>query len=215
MDIDPIAEGIATTLASIYPTSKTSDQNQVFAENVLAVTMKFDGIKLQGRKNDPSTYLNAYDDWFKSIMIQSFGNNLGRKKHLQPVSYAFVDFPGSRGRPKISAVEVAAFDLLHIHAVIALRPGDGQACRLPFLIAGSAHRDPRFGDVKVTPFNPAQQTPAGMIQYFKKGVDAIGSNGGTDYWDVFPRLRSNSCLRMSGNRKRAVGLGVGLNRNGR
>mgnify|MGYP003392467718 CR=1 FL=1 len=206
-----IAKGIADSIATIYQSSTEADLNQAVIDNVLAVTMKFDSVKLEGSRNDPATYLTAYGDWFHSIMVRSFGNNLGRKRHLQPVSYAFVDFSASRGRSKINPGEMVRAGLLHLHAVIALRPGDGQACRLPFLVAGSAHRQRQFGDVKVTPFDPAQGSLENMIAYFKKGADAIGPFARSDCFDVFPRFRTRqrACPDVSGNGNIDVGRALG------
>ncbi len=159
----------------------------MIVDNVLAVTMKFESISLQGSRADPASYLNAYDRWFRTQLIRSIGNNLGRKRHLQPLSYAFVDFPGSRGQS--IANPTASYDLLHIHAVVAIRPGPGQVCRLPFLVAGSAHADPDFGDVKVTPFDPSLGSLENMVGYFKKGSDAVGRFCRSDCFDVFPRFK--------------------------
>jgi hypothetical protein len=126
-------------------------------------------------------------------MITSFGNNLGRKRHLQPLSYAFLDFPNSRGRnPVHHRSEFLESGLLHIHAVIALRLRAGQLCRRPLLVAGSAHRLRRFGDVKVEPFDPSRGSLANMVTYFKKGSDAVGSYCRTDGYDVFPRYKNAS-----------------------
>lgn len=171
------SQGIANHIVSIYRDHVRNDNElyQMILANVFAVTMKFESIELNGSRQDPSSYLNVYDDWFRSLMITSFGNNLGRKRHLQPLSYAFLDFPNSRGsNPVPNRSELLQSGLLHVHAVIALRLGPGQACRRSLLVAGSAHQLRRFGDVKVEPFDPLLGSLENMITYFKKGADAVG-----------------------------------------
>ncbi len=179
---------IADLLRSVYQDqSLTNDElNQAIIDNVFAVTMKFESAELHGRRDDLETYLSKYRSWFQRLMIQSFGNNLGRKKHQQPISYAFLDFPGSRGSQSECRVdELMKSELLHVHAVIALRPGPGQACRTPLVAAGSAHR--RFGDVKVEQFDPARGSLENMIQYFMKGAEVIGSRLRSDAYELLPR----------------------------
>lgn len=187
-------KAIADHIASIYRDQVQNKEqlHQAIVNNVFAVTMKFESVDLHGSRQDPSSYLNAYDDWFRTLMISSFGNNLGRKRHLQPLSYAFLDFPNSRGsNPVQHRSEFLKSGLLHIHAVIALRLGDGQTCRIPLLVAGSAHRLPRFGDVKVEPFDPSRGSLENMTAYFRKGSDAVGSYYRTDGYDVFPRFKNS------------------------
>jgi hypothetical protein len=189
------SQAIADHIVSIYRdhVRNNDELNQTITANVFAITMKFESIELNGSRQDPSSYLNAYDAWFRSLMISSFGNNLGRKRHLQPLSYAFLDFPNSRGsNPIPNRSELLQSGLLHIHAVIALRLGTGQACRRPLLVAGSAHQLRRFGDVKVEPFDPSRGSLENMVTYFKKGADAVGSFYRSDAYDVFPRFKNSS-----------------------
>ena len=120
-------------------------------------------------------------------MIQSFGNHLGRKRHMQPLSYAFLDYANSRGQTFGHAGELFLSGLLHIHAVVALRLGRGQACR-PFLIARAIQApDDRFSDIRIEAFDPLRGSLANMIAYFKKGADVIGTRYRSDAYDVFPR----------------------------
>jgi len=46
-------------------------------------------------------YLDAFDRFNRYLLTQSFGPNFVRKRRHQPLSYAFIDFPGSRGRRDI------------------------------------------------------------------------------------------------------------------
>lgn len=153
--------------------------------------MKFESVELLGSRQDPSTYLNAYGRWFHDLMIEAFGNNLGRKRHMQPISYAFVDVPLSRGNcPRQNAHELLKSGLVHIHAVIALRPGGGQKLRRPLLVAGSAHQLRRYGDVLIEPFDPAKGSLENLIKYCMKGAEAVGRFHRSDTYDLFPRFKN-------------------------
>lgn len=186
-------DAIAYVIKSIYRDHVGSNEgglNQAIIDNVFAVTMKFESVYFDPNesKKDPANYLTKYRDWFTRLVIEACGNNMGRKRYQQPLSFSFVDFPGSKGRLSSSeASELLNFGLLHVHAVIAIRPGAGQAFCRPLLVAGSAHQLRRFGEVKVEPYNPAQGSLENMIEYCKKGADLIGSRHRSDCYELLPR----------------------------
>jgi hypothetical protein len=183
------ANAIAEHIRSIYADEpfKGKGVGRVLADNVFAVTIRFGSADLQGSHQDPSTHLCAYDRWFRNLMFQSFGNHLGRKRHMQPLSYAFLDYPNSRGQQTQQVSEFFLSGLLHIHAVIALRLGHGQACRLCLNASATANQDERFSHVHIETFDPSRGSLEHMIDYFKKGSDAIGPYHRADCYDVFPR----------------------------
>lgn len=183
---------IANIIETIYQDQNltTDELNQAIIENVFAVTMKFESVEFERgeSRNDPAVYLKKYSEWFGSLVIQAFTNNIGRKRHLQPLSFSFVDFPGSKGlMSEDEAAKYLNFGLLHIHAVIAIRPGAGQSFRRPLLVAGSAHQLRRFGEVKVEPYDPRKGSLENMIEYCKKGAELIGSRHRTDCYEILPR----------------------------
>lgn len=185
------SQAFAQIIRDIYrcPNQSEPDHDQAITDHVLAVTKKYESDDLEGSPEHPAAYLDGYNDWFQTQLREVFPNNLGRKKKIQPLSFAFVDMPGSRGRKNISASELKTSELLHVHAVIAIRPGDGMIFRQQFLDAGKLKR---FGDVKVEPFDPSRGSLENMIEYFKKGSDAIGSLCRSDAYDIFPRFRIKS-----------------------
>ncbi len=185
------SQAFAEIIRDLYrhPNQSEADLNQAINDHVLAVTKRYESDDLDGSHDDPAAYLDGYNDWFVMRLREVFRNNLGRKKKIQPLSIAFVDMPGSRGRKSISASELKASELLHVHAVIAIRPGDGMIFRQQFLDAGKLKR---FGDVKVAPFDPSLGSLENMIEYFKKGSDAVGTRCRSDAYDLFPRFRTKS-----------------------
>ncbi|MFT6669893.1 MAG: hypothetical protein ACJAVZ_001355 [Afipia broomeae] len=186
------SDAIAYVIKSIYRDHVGSNEavlNQAIVDNVFAVTMKFDSahFDFNESKRDPANYLTKYRDWFTRLVVEACGNNMGRKRYQQPLSVSYIDFPGSKGT--MSAKEAANFlnfGLLHVHAVVALRP-EGQAFRRPLLVAGSAHQLRRFGEVKVEPYDPEKGSLEKMIQYCSKGAELIGPRHRSDCYELLPR----------------------------
>lgn len=199
------AEGVAKHIQSIYRNTSPNDddQNQTLIDNVYFVTMKFDGVDLNRSRSSPSTYLNQYGEWYHRVMQDSFGKHLGRKRRLQPLSYAFIDIPGSRYRRSCStdpeanaglyertqhrgAVEYLNSGLLHVHGVIALVPGPGQACLMPMVTSPSLPRTRELGDIEISRFDPSRGSLQNLIEYSMKGAVQVGSLVKEDCWGLFP-----------------------------
>ena len=77
--------------------------------------------------------LKSFDDCYGYLMNSKklLGNNYGRKDHLKPLTYAFLDFPGTKGRSlkgghghfEQSKVDDRDPDNNpHIHAIVATHP---------------------------------------------------------------------------------------------
>jgi hypothetical protein len=165
--------------------------------------MKFDGVDLKSSTSSPSTYLDHYGEWYHRLMQDSFGRHLGRKRRLQPLSYAFIDFSGSRfprnlaprGEPAClndltQHREIADYlnsGRLHIHAVLALVRGPGQACRLRMLTSPSLQRTRELGEIEISQFNPKRGSLQNLVSYSMKGAVQLGSMIKDDCWGLFPR----------------------------
>jgi hypothetical protein len=182
---------------------------QALKNNVFMITINFDKATFaEGEsRSDSQTYLKRYGDWLHSLIRISFGNHPIRKKQFQPVSLAFVDYPGSRKDKYISSDELrrhGRFHKLHIHAIIALKP-DGQEFRRSLMAAGSGHQLRKYGDVMVEAFDPAKGSLKNMIEYCAKG--AMGVDHGWafgDMWDVFPKFRDKTKVASANHNKKTV-----------
>lgn len=211
---------VAAHLLTNYPTKDLDKKqlDQLCSDNILFITMKFDGLILPGSRSDPSTYLDIFARWYRSVIIDSFGRHYARasKKALQPLTYAFVDFPGSRYQQssqlnKDCLAQVSLFDktrhrgpsvvlksgLLHVHALMALQPGQGRACRLRFAASNyldaTVIQEPQFADIDVQSFDPKKGSLENLADYAMKGATQMGPTSGSDWWDVLPRLnRTNT-----------------------
>jgi hypothetical protein len=206
---------IRNHITSIYKdhSINVDSLNQALTENVFFVTAKFDGVTLGGSRSDPSSYLAKFADWYHSTMQISFGRHLGRKRTIQPITYAFIDFPGSRNHRQSSDLSMSAgqralsgqrgvydhtryqdgradflkCDLLHVHAVMALVPDKGQACRVHLTTPHANSKRGNFGDVEISPFDPALGSLDTMIEYAMKGAVRIGSHYKSDCWTFLPK----------------------------
>lgn len=143
-------------------------------------------------------YLDAYDRFNRYLLTQSFGPNFRRKKHLQPLSYAFIDFSGSRGRrdrgERVSRATLLGSGRLHIHAVVAVRPDEGQRCIHPLrhMLNGFDDELKKFGDVRIGHYDPTKGL-FNLIDYCSKGAQAVDDrHAWGDMYQVFPPERADS-----------------------
>jgi len=147
----------------------------------------------QRQANPPlHLYLDAFDRFNRYLLTQSFGPNFRRKRHLQPLSYAFIDFPGSRGRrdrgERISRATLLGSGRLHIHAVVAVRPDEGQRCiqSLRHMLNGFDGELKKFGDIRINHFDPNEGL-FNLVDYCSKGTQAVDDRyAWGDMYQVFP-----------------------------
>lgn len=226
------AKQITDLLLSTYQTEgfNETELSQLLNDNIFFVTMMFERIKFEGlgSRYDPTTYLNIFHNWFRTIMMEGLGPHYGRKSKRihQPLAFAFVDFPGSRyrGQHEVNTDQQAQSGLydrtrnhgsseflksgpLHIHAVVALRPGPGQVCRLPILNSVSLPKS-KFGRIDVQPFDPNKGTLQNLIEYSMKGAIQIGSATPSDCWEQFPRYRKASPKPSTVAHRQSEGLSL-------
>lgn len=206
---------VAAHLLTNYSTKDLNQEqlDQLLSENIFFITMKFDGLNFPGLRNDPSTYLNIFAAWYQSVIIKSLGRHYARptKRIHQPLTYAFVDFPSSRYRRPQNQDRLAQVNLfdrtrhrgssvvlrsgvLHVHALMALKPGPGQVCRLPFatskFLDANIVQPPQFIDIDVRAFDPKIASLENLAEYAMKGATQMGPFSGSDWWDILPRLNS-------------------------
>jgi hypothetical protein len=191
--LDDIIKHVISIYRPYVPTEETL--KQALIDNVFFVTMNLKGVDLrdlgQRRTKLPlHLYMDAYDRWYRQMVKEAFGRNFHRWQGDQPLSYAFIDFEGSRNRERISMGELLNIDLLHVHAVIALRPGNGQRCQQALRRPETLLEKRVMGDVLIEPFDPSRGTLANAIEYFAKGVTLVDCGvGWRDMYELFPRRR--------------------------
>src|SRR3569623_589436 len=189
-------DAIINEVISIYrPYASTEEAlRQALSNNVFFVSMNLKGVDLRDlskrrTKLPLHLYLDAYDRWCRHMIKEAFGRNFHRWPHDQPLSYAFIDFEGSRSRERISMGELLNIDLLHVHAVIALRPGNGQRCQQALRRPQTPLEKSAVGDILIEPFDPARGTFANAMEYFSKGITLVEDrNAWGEMFEQFPRF---------------------------
>lgn len=143
------------------------------------------------RKLPLHLYFDVFDRWCRYLNLRSFGRKFYRSKDDQPLIYAFIDFPGSRRRERISKAEMLSLGRLHLHAIVGVRPGKGQQCIQPLRhMKNGFDKDLKpFGDVNIRHYDP-EQGLVNLIDYCSKGAQAVSCrNAWDDMHEVFPRTR--------------------------
>jgi hypothetical protein len=91
---------------------------------------------------------------------------------------------------------------------MALKPGQGQLCRLPFttskFLDASIIHPPQFIDVDVRAFDPKMGSLQNLAEHAMKITTQMGPTSGSDWWDILPRLNSTKPKPLSAIRRRIV-----------
>jgi len=168
-------------------------------------------LRLMGQSErypDLHLYLDAFDRWYRYLMVQSFGRKFYRWIDHQPLAYAFIDHDDSRvkegGETIISKYEFEKLGRHHVHAILALRPGIGQQCVRPLrqMRIGFDEHLKEFGNVHINPFDPDHGLRK-LVAYCSKGARAVDDGDAWgDLYQVFPPTRAD---RGSLKPKSAIG----------
>jgi len=144
---------------------------------------------------DLHLYLDAFDRWYRYLLVQSFGRKFYRWIDHQPLAYAFIDHDGSRmkdGRERtIAKHQFEKLGRHHVHAIVALKPGIGQQCVRPLrqMRIGFDDQLKEFGNVHIQPFDPNLGLRQ-LVAYCSKGARAVDAGDAwSDLHEVFPRKR--------------------------
>jgi hypothetical protein len=144
-----------------------------------------------------SDHLVEFEKLLFRTMKATIGNKLGRKEHLQPRAFAFLDTPGSSKNIKRDIRECPN---RHVHAVIICRHDSADRI-FRFLDAESKHgrneddqsEHKRLLDVQR--FDRNKGTMQKLIHYCVKGLTATPPNADIETWVSLPRSSTESTER--------------------
>ena len=116
------------------------------------------------------------------------GKHLERRKPYQPLTFAAVDFTGSRSGAayeRYGTRENTIYDDPHIHALTLVHPNNLDKFKQ---IAASPYRfmTSQMDDIEIVPFDPQKNSIEGWIAYTSKGALQNLKHDCGDYWNVFP-----------------------------
>lgn len=159
---------------------------ELFSKNLYFMTVGFHLDQIPSRQN-PSGLLKEFGRYYFDLMRQTYGNNLVRKKQIQPLIYAFVNFEGTRRSGRIDASKTL---VPHLHGLALVKPNTQDVFAK---INNGSMIGPSIDSIKKIEFSPykAERSSVERLNtYAMKGcfrVDQADAGAG-DLWDIFPRL---------------------------
>lgn len=204
---DPI--GIIEHFRSIYESASYAERelDQMIRTNLVFITMKFQRHLLDGAIDHPATYFKEFRRLYRNLMRVSYGRHYYRKHEYLPLTYLCLDYgesrrlhrrqngihvpeAGVRGvydrtRELADRPPYLKGESLHLHALMLMKPGYGQACReVIYEYAACADRD-RLGLVDMQ-FPRPDRSLVQLASYSSKGVHEIATKTGKDAWIILP-----------------------------
>ena len=149
---------------------------------------KWGSLLRSGLAERKRTQLSEFGKFYFKISKYLLGNNLGRKRPLQPLTYAFTDFEGSRSGKS----DALKSQMPHIHALMLVRPNHLAAFQQLPIFETSKRTKVWFSsikDIETEPFSPMKGSVEDLASYCMKGCAQTLRDyaGRDDLWAVFPK----------------------------
>lgn len=157
---------------------------QFYANNLYFVTFAIGRDHVFGWRTKPEIVFKPVNQWYMALAKGAYGNNLNRKRRLQPPMHAFLDVEGTKGSKKVGPVDGCetdvrhhrvqnkGFELLraqspHVHGIIMINPDGDDEFRKRLLISRlHCHRE--ISDIDIQSIK--QDVPLiRTIEYCMKG----------------------------------------------
>jgi hypothetical protein len=154
-------------------------------QHLFFTTVSFDLQKVTNFRSKAPTQLTEFGRLHFKISRYLLGNNLNRKRRHQPLTYAFVDFEGSR----LGQSDAIHSELPHIHALTLVAPKYLAKFR-------SAIFEPRLrswvgsiNGIQIKNFSEDEGTIENLVSYCMKGHNQTAPSHfeREDLWSIFPR----------------------------
>lgn len=197
---------VAQHCNQIYlPHKHLRTESEFYAQNLFFISMTMDRGQTQGWRTKPNIVFDPLARWYFDLSRDAFGNNLNRKRRLQPVMYAFLDVEGTRRsmtkliaahggdettRPRHApnrGYELLHAEVPHIHAVMITDPSQGNEFRKRVLISRQ-HCYREIADIELRWFDPTKSVEQ-LISYCMKGYEQLPASytWREDCMQFFPR----------------------------
>jgi len=158
--------------------------NNFLEQHLFFITASFHLRKPSNLLSKWPTPLSEFGRLHFKISRYLLGNNFNRKRRLQPLTYAFADFEGSRQRQ----FDPIHNELQHVHALMLITPS--YLANFRFVIL-----DPRLRswigsikDIQIENFSADEGTLEDLVSYCMKGHDQAAKSYSQreDLWKIFP-----------------------------
>ena len=164
--------------------AKFPDQTAFLERHLFFITVSFNLRSSRFESRFP-TQLAEFGRLYFQISEFLLGNNLNRKRKLQPLTYAFTDFEGSRLRKS----DVVHNQFPHIHALLLVTPEYLNQFKSAVFVPRLRSRVRSIKDIKIENYSSQKGTVERLASYCMKGyVQSSRSYGAReDLWSIFPR----------------------------
>jgi hypothetical protein len=127
------------------------------------------------------TQISEFGRFYFKIAKYLLGNSLNKKRPLQPLTYAFTDYEGSRN----GSSDADRSLMPHIHALMLVRPEHLRKFHFAIFNAWM----PSIRDIQFKPYSPTKGTLENLVAYCMKGYVQQRSNRADreDLWAIFPK----------------------------
>jgi len=149
------------------------------------ITVKFNLDQIVGWRSDLTKLIGEFGKLYFETSKQLLGNNLGRKRHLQPRTFAYTDFEGTRSRKK--SIDILKSGFPHVHAVALVR--SEHSFRFPLTLQNRALIMQSVKDCDVRLYDRHGKTVEELVEYCMKGYLRVPQSysGREDLWQFYPR----------------------------
>lgn len=166
--------------------SPNMNQNDYFCDHLYFFTASFHLDRIGGTKRHPSVLLDEFGKLYFAIAKRLIGTHLDRHRAYQPLTYAFIDFEGSRNS---TSIDLSNVTMPHIHGLMLLRPEHLKLIQMMGLTYSARIEAPTIASFQLDKFDPSRGSFIDLISYCMKGYMKVPKHvqGRDDLWALFPR----------------------------
>ena len=126
---------------------------------------------------------SVWDEFGRSYFAMSrflLRSNLGSKRDRQPLTYAFLDYNGTRRSSGSDGSN------LHIHALMLVHPSTMDLFNI-VRVCPDQFKTNRMRDFMMSRFDSSKSSLNDLITYVSKGFMKSTGHDRDEYWNIFPR----------------------------
>ena len=163
---------------------KFPDREAFLESHLFFMTVSFDPRVSKSEGRFP-TQLAEFGRLYFKISQFVVGNNLNRKRRLQPLTYAFTDFEGSR----LGKSDPVHNQFPHIHALLLVTPEYLEQFKVAMFVPRLRSWVGSIKEIKIENYSSQKGAVERLASYCMKGYAQASPsyNAREDLWSIFPR----------------------------
>jgi len=200
-----LAKHISEKCSSLHGNEQLSDV-ELLKNHLLFISVTFKPGTVAVKHTCKPSPMRAFSLFYRNWMADCLGGNIARKRHYQPLTWAFVDVEGSRqvrNRKGIfvtptqrgeKVIDPRLANWPHVHALSLIDSSlrDKIQCQLAAPWLCSAFKHPGI-DVEASWFDPSKSSLVDLISYCSKGMWQIAEADRDDFLGIFPPAKAQQC----------------------